>query len=272
MHSGGIAVKDLNKEELGRLLNMAALNRYSFSISNKSFSKDAQVLFGNVFSQDLKTLKKQFLQKMGKSSSGLHRHRYVDESNQTLLVNNIFLFREIAPNTVEVHGLLLPQMKSSDLVDRYLYLSNQLKEERQEVEDLSNALRKVMRTVESEKQSLKDNIATYIESSIVPILIDLRKASAQKKKFDIVLNNLKSLLDSQNRKLFLVQNRLTPKEIEICYQLVQGQKGKDIAENMDISYLTMRTHTKNIRKKLSLGRNQNLSLYLQEYLSGNNLF
>ena len=265
-------MKELTKEELNRLLNMASFHKYTFSIVNKVFAKDANSFFNYVYSGDVKTIKKQLIQKLGKSSSGMIQHRIVDESDHVQLVKNTFIIKESGLNNFEVSGVLILQLKSSDLVERYLFISNQLKEERQEVEDLSNALRKVMRTVESEKQSLKDNISTYIESSIVPLLIDLRKASPSKKKFDIIMHNLKTLLDSQNRKLFLVQNRLTPKEIEICYQLVQGQKGKDIAQNMDISYLTMRTHTKNIRRKLNLGRNQNLSLYLQEYLSGNNFF
>ncbi len=59
--------------------------------------------------------------------------------------------------------------------------------------------------------------------------------------------------------------RLSPREMEVC-QLVQlGRSGKEIAELLNLSFETVQTHRKNIRKKLGLrGRKASLFNYLQQ--------
>ena len=144
---------------------------------------------------------------------------------------------------------------------------NRCQELNREVHDLSVALKTILNSYESEKRAYKKNISTFVETSILPLLYELKKKSRNDQRIEVIINGLNQLIDSQTKKIFFIQNGLTAREIEISYQLAQGIKGKDIANNLNISYVTLRTHTKNIRRKLGLKRWQNVSLYLQEQLT-----
>jgi DNA-binding CsgD family transcriptional regulator len=57
--------------------------------------------------------------------------------------------------------------------------------------------------------------------------------------------------------------KLTKAEIQICQLIQSGSDSKEIAESMNISFDTVQTHRKNIRKKLGLsGRDISLFTYL----------
>lgn len=51
---------------------------------------------------------------------------------------------------------------------------------------------------------------------------------------------------------------LTPAELRICNLVKQGLMGKEIAHELHVSESTVKTHKKNIRKKLQLSRQDNL--------------
>jgi len=139
-----------------------------------------------------------------------------------------------------------------------------------EVADLQHALKTVISSVGEEKEKLRENISLHIQNNILPIITGLRKkfptSESILSKLEFQMGNV---LGMGHRKLFLIHNQLSPKEIEICYSIVQGLKGKDIAGQLDISYLTLRTHTKNIRRKLGMKREQNLRNFLEEFLYEN---
>lgn len=263
---------------------MARSTFYELSVENDSYklnsfngsennlinlnTKEVLDFFNWIYPEDEKNLKQAFKSAIKKIAEGKIKHRIIDEDQNIAFVLNYFFVEIKTHNKCIIHGLLIPEENQCDLSKQNLKLTRQLDERKKEIDELSIALKTILRSIEQEKQALKDNISLYIESSILPILNEIKKKNVANTKIDVLRNNLKNLLNSQNKKLFLVQNGLTSKEIEICYQLVQGLKGKEVALNLDISYLTLRTHTKNIRKKLQLNRSQNLSLYLQEHLSG----
>ena len=62
---------------------------------------------------------------------------------------------------------------------------------------------------------------------------------------------------------------LTRSELKICRMIQAGQGGKEIAQQLGISFETVQTHRKNIRKKLGL-RGQKVNLYT--LLSGKSFF
>lgn len=49
-----------------------------------------------------------------------------------------------------------------------------------------------------------------------------------------------------------IQNKLTKREIEITYLIIDGLKNKKIAEHLNLSYETVKTHRKNIFRKLQV--------------------
>ncbi len=69
------------------------------------------------------------------------------------------------------------------------------------------------------------------------------------------------------RKIVNLKYNLTPSEIEICRLVKAGNLSKKIAEILNISYATVTTHKKNIRRKLKISNSStNLKTYLGELL------
>jgi DNA-binding NarL/FixJ family response regulator len=54
--------------------------------------------------------------------------------------------------------------------------------------------------------------------------------------------------------------RLTRTEMKVCQFIQAGYSGKEVADALNISFETIQTHRKNIRKKLGL-RDKKISLY-----------
>jgi DNA-binding NarL/FixJ family response regulator len=57
---------------------------------------------------------------------------------------------------------------------------------------------------------------------------------------------------------------LTPKEVEIIHLLVRGDDNNQIAQKLFISYNTVKTHRKNINKKLGISRTCELVEYYKK--------
>jgi DNA-binding NarL/FixJ family response regulator len=61
-------------------------------------------------------------------------------------------------------------------------------------------------------------------------------------------------------------SRLTPREMDICRLIQQGWQGRAIAQELGISFETLQTHRKNIRRKLCLkGGPDSLSAFEQQH-------
>jgi DNA-binding NarL/FixJ family response regulator len=57
--------------------------------------------------------------------------------------------------------------------------------------------------------------------------------------------------------------KLSGRQLEICKLIHVGMKGKEISELLGISFETLQSHRKNIRRKLNLrGTNISLAAYL----------
>jgi DNA-binding NarL/FixJ family response regulator len=60
--------------------------------------------------------------------------------------------------------------------------------------------------------------------------------------------------------------QLTPREMDICRLIQQSWQGRAIAEELGISFETLQTHRKNIRRKLGLkGGKISLSAFVQQH-------
>jgi DNA-binding NarL/FixJ family response regulator len=61
----------------------------------------------------------------------------------------------------------------------------------------------------------------------------------------------KESLENKTKKAEL-ELQLSPREIEIAQLIIEGLKNKDIAEQLNIAYETVKTHRKNIFRKLQI--------------------
>ncbi len=170
----------------------------------------------------------------------------------------------------------LEQVKN--LIDKYLLQNKKIQEQNKYLKELEKLLHKrtqdveeskitlstVLKSVDEEKNSIKESVALNIEKNILPIISTLyQNHRINKDEFVLLEKHLSFLTDEYYKKLVNLKYNLTPTEIEICQLVRAGHSGKQIANMLSISYLTVSAHKKNIRKKLRINNTkENLRSYL----------
>jgi PAS domain S-box-containing protein len=117
------------------------------------------------------------------------------------------------------------------------------------------ALKVLLRQRENDKKELEDNILSNIKQLILPYLAKLKKNRPLSDEFaylNIIESNLKEIISPFSQKLSSMYLGLTPKEIQIADLIKDGKQDKDIMEILKISFDTVKSHRKNIRKKLGI--------------------
>lgn len=145
-------------------------------------------------------------------------------------------------------------------------LEKQLRQEKQQTEEMNLTLKTVLKSIEQDKKDFENRVATKIRTSILPGINKIGNASDDKVSrsyLTLLEQQLLSLTKGFENELHAGLLKLTRTEMEICRFIQAGCSTKDICNAMRISYETVQTHRKNIRKKLELnGRKLNLHTYL----------
>ena len=132
-------------------------------------------------------------------------------------------------------------------------------------------LRTVIKSVEEEKRDMQEDFALQVREQIMPALDRMIKEPLprMRKSFGKYIKERLSALAGETGDQFEdLIFKLTPREIEICRYIEAGKSTERIAELLAISTETIRTHRKNIRRKLSLrGKNTSLFSYLKHLVS-----
>ncbi|MDK2957065.1 MAG: hypothetical protein PWQ57_2561 [Desulfovibrionales bacterium] len=141
-----------------------------------------------------------------------------------------------------------------------------LSSERAQVEDMTTALKKVISTVDQDKQEIKDSLAARIEDEILPALARMAKEPSRRIRETyrkVILDMLVGLTDGARRELDSDLLQLTPTELDVCQYIKANRSTSEIADLMNLSFETIQTHRKHIRKKLGL---VNRRISLQSFL------
>jgi len=142
-------------------------------------------------------------------------------------------------------------------------MGEQLEQEKSHRREMYITLRNVMSSVEKEKAGLERLIAHKIETILLPAL-DKAKREPEKETQDgylyFIREQLLGLTRTFPRELDIGFVRLTRSEMKICQYLQAGYSSKELAEALNISFDTIQTHRKNIRRKLGL-HGKKISLY-----------
>lgn len=126
-------------------------------------------------------------------------------------------------------------------------------------------LKNVLSRIEDEKKSMNETIAYNVETSLKPLLLELKKG-LEPSKLELISQleeKLNGLTSSFMRNLITFNTALTPTELKIIDLVRGGLRAKEIAAVLKLSVSTIETHKKNIRKKLNL---TNQSINLKSYL------
>lgn len=145
-------------------------------------------------------------------------------------------------------------------------LENRLNEEKRQTEEMNLTLKNVMKSIENEQKDLENRVASKIRMTLLPALDKIDKAadaSVRRSYIQLFREQLLSLTAGFKKELDPSLLRLSRTEIEVCRFIQVGRSTKEICEVMNLSFETIQTHRKNIRRKLSLnGEKVNLHAFL----------
>ncbi len=152
---------------------------------------------------------------------------------------------------------------------RELRHEEQLQSDRDALEAKNIALREVLSTIESEKLSIRKEVATTVGDKLLPAFKKLLKhdGTVDKSYYSLIKDTLSELAESTSSML-PISTKLSPRELEIVSLLKTGASSKDIAESLDVALVTVQKHREVIRKKLGLtNRSVNLTSFLRNLQS-----
>ncbi len=152
----------------------------------------------------------------------------------------------------------------------YKHEKKKLQEANRRLAENNEALSTLARNIERSRNDYEANIEKKIRVSILPIVENLqqRKGLSRNHQRDLklLMDLMADLTSTLNVKLDLF-TVLTPTEHRTALLIRNGLTTDEIAKHMHISPETVKSHRKNIRKKLGLNKSHhNLCAYLQAAL------
>ncbi|UCH81862.1 MAG: hypothetical protein JSW20_04355 [Nitrospiraceae bacterium] len=117
------------------------------------------------------------------------------------------------------------------------------------------AMKTILKYQEDYKKELEDNLIANLKHLVMPYILKLKRNRRSSEDLDC-LNMIESKLDEIispfSSHLSSKHIAFTPKEIKIADLVKDGKQDKEIVEIMNISIDTVKTHRKNIRRKLGI--------------------
>ena len=145
----------------------------------------------------------------------------------------------------------------------YKTFKEQLRREKANRREMYVTIRNLMKAFDREKSGLEKTISHKVETLLLPALDKIRKEPTVELRntiLDLLSEQLIGLTKGFGTELDARFLSLTRTEMNICRLIQSGYSSKEIAENLNLSFETIHTHRKNIRKKLGL-RGKKVNLY-----------
>lgn len=145
-------------------------------------------------------------------------------------------------------------------------MEEDLKQKAGALEETNTALRVLLDHRKKDEENLTENIICNVKNLVFPYITKLKNNKLKSEELtylNIIETNLNEILSPFSRRLLSRVGRFTPKELLVVNLIKDGQKDKDTAAILNMSLDTVKTHRKNIRKKLGINNNKvNLHTYL----------
>ena len=142
-------------------------------------------------------------------------------------------------------------------------LKERLRQEKANRREMYITMRNLMKAYEKEKTGVEKGISHKIDTLLVPTIEKIRREQSPNFRntfLDLLQDQLIGLTRGFATEIDGRFLRLTRTEMSICQLIQTGQASKDIAARLKLSYETVQTHRKNIRKKLGI-KGRKVSLY-----------
>ncbi|MCG8634018.1 MAG: LuxR C-terminal-related transcriptional regulator [Desulfobacterales bacterium] len=142
-----------------------------------------------------------------------------------------------------------------------------LKEQNQQLKEKNIALREVMNQLREEKTDLEKRVLANVENMLLPLVQKMgdQGSDLDREYLGLLEENIARLTSTFGTRISRLNQRLTPRENEICNMIRTGLSSKEIAKMLNLSYRSVETYRNHIRKKLGI---TNKKVNLTSYLSG----
>ena len=141
----------------------------------------------------------------------------------------------------------------------------ELEKVNRELLETNRAITVLARNIDKHRRDAESKLAKTISSKILPLLEDLKKAKTMDSVrigLEFLTANVQDLSNDLTGKISLVAS-LTPTELRVASMIKKGHLSRKIADKLCVSLHTIKSHRRNIRKKLNI---QNSAINLESYL------
>lgn len=142
-------------------------------------------------------------------------------------------------------------------------LGKRLRERTDELLETNTALRVMLKRRDQENAELAKEVRFEIMNRITPYLKKIRQGpltERQKNYIELIETSIAATTNSDTNGLLVKYTSLTPAELKVANLIKQRKSSKEIADFLDVSIGTIKTHRENIRKKLRI-TNKKKNLY-----------
>jgi len=188
-------------------------------------------------------------------------------TEKALMKARDILEQRVKERTFELNNALKKVKRSErELSQRKLSLEKVNKE----LLETNQAVSVLARNIDKKKEELEKKILRICNSKLMPILKGLQKdVYCQKRQADLelIINYLNEIADDSPQYRD-IDSHLTDQEMRVAIMIKNGLTSQQIGDLLCISLHTVKTHRKNIRKKLNIdNKNVNLASYLKSKLN-----
>lgn len=177
------------------------------------------------------------------------------------------LDRQVKERTVELYNALKAvEHSETELTQQKLALEKLSKE----LIETNQAVSVLAKNIDRKKQELEKKVYQICNGKLMPILKKLQKDVHCKKReadLELVINYLNEIIH-ETPLINNIGSHLTEQEMRVAMLIKKGLTSQQIADMLCISPNTVKTHRKNIRKKMKIDHKDiNLVSYLKARLS-----
>jgi DNA-binding CsgD family transcriptional regulator len=134
------------------------------------------------------------------------------------------------------------------------------------LEEANTALKVLLQKRDEDRIEIEEKIILNVKQFILPYVEKLKRSgfnTRQKNYADILETSLNDIISPFARSLSSKYLSLTPTEIGVANLIKQGRDTKEIADLLGLSYKTIESYRKSIRKKLGIiNKKTNLRTHL----------
>ena len=153
------------------------------------------------------------------------------------------------------------KVREGELLDH----KRELERVNRELLETNRAVTVLARNIDKHRRDAESRFAKSISSKIIPLVEDLKNAKTLDSVLpglDFITANVQNLSNELTGKMNLMA-ALTPTELQVASMIKKGLPSRRIADKLCVSLHTIKSHRRNIRKKLNI---QNSGINLESYL------